>query len=89
MNPNRVALIAGMIIDWIAPWAAAVDQQPTIPPDGRVRSNSWVWLSMPDPSKDRPTTIEIADPRFREDLTRAARERGIFGKLWTGTGPLA
>jgi acetyl-CoA hydrolase len=32
--------------------------------------------------------IEIADPRFQEDLSRAARERALFGQLWPGTGPL-
>lgn len=30
--------------------------------------------------------IEIAAPEFQEELSRAARERGIFGRLWTGGG---
>jgi 4-hydroxybutyrate CoA-transferase len=28
--------------------------------------------------------IEIADPRFQEDLQRAANERGLFGRLFPG-----
>ncbi len=31
--------------------------------------------------------IEVAEPRFREDLTRAARERGLFGRPVPGFGP--
>jgi acetyl-CoA hydrolase len=31
--------------------------------------------------------IEVADPRFRDDLTRAARERGLFGRPVPGFGP--
>jgi acyl-CoA hydrolase len=30
--------------------------------------------------------IAIADPQFQEELSRAARERGIFGQLWPGAG---
>ena len=31
--------------------------------------------------------IEVAEPRFRDDLTRAARERGLFGRSVPGFGP--
>ncbi|MFO7652240.1 MAG: acetyl-CoA hydrolase/transferase C-terminal domain-containing protein [Candidatus Krumholzibacteriia bacterium] len=33
--------------------------------------------------------IEIADSRFQENLERAARQRGIFGRLWPTTRPEA
>jgi 4-hydroxybutyrate CoA-transferase len=49
-----------------------------------VTENGVAWMHGRNVRQRARALIEIADPRFQESLARAARERRIFGQVFTG-----